>query len=81
MGRANNSSVDTKKGDKLAKRINSVRNTIKAGFEPEGLDKKEQIINAKKAAKPGSKPWAKPSAKPGAKTGAKAGTKTRSRQG
>ena len=50
MGRANNSSVDTTKGDKLAKRINSVRNTIKAGFEPEGLDKKEQIINAKKAA-------------------------------
>ena len=50
MGRANNSSVDTTKGDKLAKRINSVRNTIKAGFEPEGLDKKEQVINSRKAA-------------------------------
>ena len=50
MGRANNSSVDTTKGDKLAKRINSVRNTIKAGFKPEGADKKEQVVNARKAA-------------------------------
>ena len=50
MGRANNSSVDTTKGDKLARRLNEVRSTIKAGFEPEGLDKKEQIVNSKKAA-------------------------------
>lgn len=48
MGRANNSSVDTTKGDKLARRLNEVRNGIKAGFEPEGLDKKEQVINARK---------------------------------
>ncbi len=50
MGRANNSSVDSTKGDKLAKRVNLVRNTIKAGFEPEGVDKKEQVINSRKAA-------------------------------
>lgn len=50
MGRANNSSVDTTKGDRLAQKTNQVRNVIKAGFAPESADKKEQIVNARKAA-------------------------------
>ena len=49
MGRANNSSVDTTKGDKLAKKMNEKRNALKAGFAPDGAEKKEQIINARKA--------------------------------
>jgi len=49
MGRANNSRVDTTKGDRLAQKTNLVRNMIKAGFDPEGLDKKDQVINARKA--------------------------------
>jgi len=50
MGRANNSSVDTTKGDRLAKKMNEKRNILKAGFAPDGADKKEQVINARKAA-------------------------------
>ena len=51
MGRANNSSVDTTKGDRLAKKMNEKRNVLKAGFAPDGAEKKEQIVNARKAAK------------------------------
>ena len=51
MGRANNSSVDTTKGDRLAKKMNEKRNILKAGFAPDGSEKKEQVINARKAAK------------------------------
>jgi hypothetical protein len=50
MGRANNSSVDTTKGDRLAKKMNEKRNVLKAGFAPDGSEKKEQVINARKAA-------------------------------
>jgi hypothetical protein len=50
MGRANNSSVDTTKGDRLAKKMNEKRNILKAGFAPDANDKKEQVINARKAA-------------------------------
>ena len=50
MGRANNSSVDTTKGDRLAKKMNEKRKVQKAGFAPEGREKKEQIVNARKAA-------------------------------
>jgi hypothetical protein len=50
MGRANNSSVDTTKGDRLAKKMNEKRNILKAGFAPDAADKKEQVINARKAA-------------------------------
>ena len=50
MGRANNSSVDTTKGDRLAKKMNEKRNILKAGFAPDAADKKEQIVNSKKAA-------------------------------
>ena len=50
MGRANNSSVDTTKGDRLAKKINEKRNVVKAGFAPDDAAKKEQIVNARKAA-------------------------------
>ncbi len=50
MGRANNSSVDTTKGDRLAKKMNEKRNVLKAGFAPDGAEKKEQIVNARKAA-------------------------------
>ena len=44
MGRANNSSVDTTKGDRLAKKMNEKRNVLKAGFAPDGAEKKEQIV-------------------------------------
>lgn len=50
MGRANNSSVDTTKGDRLAKKMNEKRNILKASFAPDAADKKEQVINARKAA-------------------------------
>ncbi len=50
MGRANNSSVDTTKGDRLAKKRNEKRNVLIAGFAPDGSEKKEQIVNARKAA-------------------------------
>jgi len=50
MGRANNSSVDTTKGDRLAKKMNEKRNILKAGFAPDATDKKDQVINARKAA-------------------------------
>ncbi len=50
MGRANNSSVDTTKGDRLAKKMNEKRNVLKASFAPDAADKKEQVINARKAA-------------------------------
>ena len=49
MGRANNSSVDTTKGDRLAKKMNEKRSILKAGFAPDSAEKKEQVINARKA--------------------------------
>jgi len=48
MGRANNSSVDTTKGDRIAKKMNVYKNNLKAGFAPEASDKKEQVVNARK---------------------------------
>ena len=50
MGRANTSSVDTTKGEKLAKRMTQQTNTVKASFTPEEAAKREQVINARKAA-------------------------------
>lgn len=49
MGRANTSSVDTTKGEKLAKRMSQQTSTVKASFSPEEAAK-QQIINARKAA-------------------------------
>jgi hypothetical protein len=48
MGRANNSSVDTTKGDRIAQKMNIFKNNLKAGFEPEVVTQKEQVINARK---------------------------------
>lgn len=48
MGRANNSSVDTTKGDRIAQKMNVFKNNLKAGFAPDGADKKEQVVNARK---------------------------------
>ena len=50
MGRANTSSVDTTKGEKLAKRMSQQTSTVKASFSPEEAAKQQQIINARKAA-------------------------------
>ena len=49
MGRANTSSVDTTKGEKLAKRMSQQTSTVKASFSPEEAAKQQQIINARKA--------------------------------
>ncbi len=48
MGRANNSSVDTTKGDKIAQKMNVYKNNLKAGFSPESAVAKEQVVNARK---------------------------------
>ncbi len=48
MGRANTSSVDTTKGDRIAQKMNVFKNNLKAGFAPDAADKKEQIVNARK---------------------------------
>ena len=46
MGRANNSSVDTTKGDKIANKMNVYKNSLKAGYSPdEATNQKEQVIN------------------------------------
>ena len=37
MGRANTSSVDTTKGEKLAKRMSQQTSTVKASFSPEEI--------------------------------------------
>ena len=50
MGRANTSSIDTTNGDKIAQRMNIFKNNLKSGFTPNGTDKKEQVINARKGA-------------------------------
>ena len=42
MGRANTSSVDTTKGDRIAQKMNVFKNNLKAGFAPDAADKKEQ---------------------------------------
>jgi len=48
MGRENTSSVDTTKGDKIAAFGTRQKVAIKASFEPNDTEKKEQVINAKK---------------------------------
>jgi len=48
MSRANTSSIDTTKGDKIASRSKEKANAIKSGFEPDQVEKKEQVINARK---------------------------------
>lgn len=48
MAKANTSSVDTGKGDKIAARGNQYKAAQKAGFNPKETNEKEQIINAKK---------------------------------
>jgi hypothetical protein len=50
MGRENTSSVDTTNGDKLAALGSQHKAAMKASFEPNDVEKKEQIINARKAA-------------------------------
>jgi len=49
MGRENTSSVDTTNGDKIAAFGTQQKAAIKAGFEPKSIEKKEQIVNARKA--------------------------------
>jgi hypothetical protein len=48
MGRANNSSVDTTKGDRIAQKMNIYKNNLKAGFNPDAAEQKEQVVNARK---------------------------------
>lgn len=48
MGRANNSSVDTTKGDRIAQKMNVYKNNLKAGYNPDIENPKEQVINARK---------------------------------
>ncbi|MFA9374876.1 MAG: hypothetical protein ACERKK_12055 [Poseidonibacter sp.] len=48
MSRKNTSSVDTTKGEKIAKKINQNKNPIPVTFNQKATD--EQIINARKAA-------------------------------
>ena len=50
MGRANTSSIDTTNGDKIAQRMNIFKNNLKSGFTPNGTDKNEQVVNARKGA-------------------------------
>ncbi len=49
MGRENTSSVDTTKGDKLAAFGTQHKAAVKASFEPDQVEKKEQVVNARKA--------------------------------
>jgi hypothetical protein len=48
MGRANNSSVDTTKGDRIANKMNVYKNNLKAGYVVDGVEQKEQVIKARK---------------------------------
>ena len=50
MGRENSSSVDTSNGDRIAAFGTQQKAAMKASFEPNDVEKKEQIINARKAA-------------------------------
>jgi len=49
MAKANTSSVDTKNGDKIAAFGTQQKAAIKASFSPNNTEKKEQVINARKA--------------------------------
>ncbi len=49
MAKANTSSVDTKNGDKIAAFGTQRTAAIKASFGPSNTEKKEQVINARKA--------------------------------
>ncbi len=49
MGRENTSSVDTTNGDKIAAFGTQQKAAIKASFGPKDVEKKEQVVNAKKA--------------------------------
>ena len=44
MGRANTSSVDTTKGEKLAKRMSQQTSTVKASFSPEEAAKQKSTF-------------------------------------
>ncbi len=49
MAKANTSSVDTKNGDKIAAFGTQQKAAIKASFGPNDTEKKDQVINARKA--------------------------------
>ena len=49
MAKANTSSVDTKNGDKIAAFGTQQTAAIKASFGPNDTEKKDQVINARKA--------------------------------
>ena len=49
MASENKSSVDMKNGDKIAAFGTQQRAAMKAGFAPDSFEKKEQVINARKA--------------------------------
>ena len=49
MASENKSSVDTKNGDKIAAYGTQNRAAMKASFSPDTAEKKDQIINARKA--------------------------------
>ena len=49
MAKANTSSVDTKNGDKIAAFGTQRKAAIKASFGPNDTEKKDQVINARKA--------------------------------
>jgi len=49
MAKANTSSVDTKNGDKIAAFGTQQTAAIKASFGPNDTEKKDQIVNARKA--------------------------------
>lgn len=49
MAKANTSSVDTANGDRIAAFGTQQKAAMKAGFKPSEVQKKEQVVNAKKA--------------------------------
>jgi len=49
MGRENTSSVDTKNGDRIAAFGTQKLAAMKAGFGPTDTEKKDQVVNARKA--------------------------------
>jgi hypothetical protein len=49
MAKLNSSSVDTTKGDRIAAFGTQQKATIKASFKPTHIEKKEQVVNARKA--------------------------------
>jgi len=49
MASENKSSVDTKNGDKIAAFGTQQKASMKASFGPNNTDKKDQVVNARKA--------------------------------